>query len=164
MKHFKRLFFVLLTLALVACAAPTVDPSTPPEIVYGEDVCDRCGMIINDERFAASVVVETAPKEYEHLLFDDIGDMFAYTQEEGEHVKIVSYFVHDFNSKAWLDARSANFVKAGSLQTPMGFGLAAFAERAEAEIQAQTWQGEVLDFQQASQESTEMEVGHMHSD
>ena len=154
MKWYALGLMLLTMLLVVACGAPAITPQTPPEIVYGEDVCDHCGMIINDERFAAGVVIQTQPDQYEHRIFDDIGDMFAYAQaantDDGdEPIQIVSYFVHDYQSQAWLDANQAHFVKADTSSTPMGSGLAAFANQEEADAQALAWQGTVLDFETA---------------
>jgi copper chaperone NosL len=154
---------VLLLLVLVACTAPAVEPSIPPMIAYGEDVCDQCGMIIEDERFAAGLVVEVAPDRYEHRIFDDIGDMFAYVEEADVQSSIAAYYVHDYASLAWIDARQAIFVHAENLHSPMGHGLAAFAKRADAETQAQVWQGEILDFSQVGAASASMAgMSHQH--
>jgi copper chaperone NosL len=162
-----RLTFIfstlLLVLTLAACSS-SVDPNTPPEIVYGEDICARCGMIINDERFAASVVVEKSPKTYEHVLFDDIGNMLAYAQEEGEHAQIVTYFVHDYHSREWLNAREAHYLLSDELQTPMAFGIAAFKERSAAEAEAKNWHGTVVDFATVSQQIIDpSHKGHTHN-
>lgn len=135
------LFIVLLT----ACSGTTITPDTPPEIVYGEDVCDQCGMIISDERFAASVVIETAPSEFEHRIFDDIGGMFEFVMENND-IEIASYYVHDYSSREWLDARDAYFVKSDGLLTPMSFGLVACAQQVDAEVLAREWNGDVLTF------------------
>ena len=158
-RHSLLLLFLLAAILLAGCATP-VDPNLPPDIVYGEDVCDRCGMIISDERFAAGVVVERAPQEYEHLIFDDIGDMLAHIQEEGETVTIVSYFVHDYQSLEWLNAEDAVYVVSSNVQTPMGFGIAAFATQAAAEVEAAAWQGEIFDFERLRQQPVSM--GHAH--
>jgi len=155
------LFFILL---LAACASPAVDPNEPPEIMYGEDVCDLCGMIISDERFAAGLVVEEEPSHYEHRIFDDIGDMVVYAADTGERLAIVSYFVHDYESREWIDAEQATFVRSKEIRSPMGFGLAAFQERAVAEAQAQAWQGELLDFQQLLESTATAVAGHRHAD
>ena len=48
----RRLFFVmtgLVLLLLLAGCGQAVNTDEPPKIVYGQDVCDRCGMIINEE-------------------------------------------------------------------------------------------------------------------
>ncbi|MEZ4676418.1 MAG: hypothetical protein R2932_19510 [Caldilineaceae bacterium] len=75
----------ILLIVLVACGGATVTPDMPPEILYGEDVCDQCNMIISDERFAAGLVVELEPGEFEHRIFDDIGDLLAYEKAHGEN-------------------------------------------------------------------------------
>jgi copper chaperone NosL len=156
------LALTMFIFAFAACASP-IDPTQPPAIVYGEDVCDRCGMIIADERFAAGVVVEVGTGHYEHRIFDDIGDMFAYLHDEGADLYVVSIFVHDYHSKAWINAEDATFVQAESLQSPMGFGLAAFADKAAAESQALSWAGEILDFGQAQQFAQMTKPHHVHT-
>lgn len=150
MQH-RTILFTLLILLLSACGGGTVDPNVPPEIVYGEDVCDQCGMIISDDRFAAALVVEKAANDFEQMLFDDAGEMFAFIGEDNGQSKIVSWFVHDYNSREWLAADAAWFVLADSLHTPMGFGLAACAQELEAQALAQEWGGEVLTFAQATE-------------
>ena len=151
MQH-KTILLTLLVFLLSACGGAKIDPNVPPEIVYGEDVCTRCGMIISDDRFAAALVIEKAANDYEQMLFDDAGEMFAFAGEDNGQSKIVSWFVHDYNSREWLDATSAWFVVADSLQTPMGFGIAASAQELEAQALAQEWGGEVLSFAQAREE------------
>lgn len=169
MKRYSMGLILLMLLLLAACGQAALTAQTPPEILYGEDVCDHCGMIISDERFAAALVIETGPNRLEHRIFDDIGDMFGYVDElnkaqaQGleEGAKIVTYFVHDYHSLEWLDAREAYFVVSESVHSPMGSGMAAFAQAAEAEAQAQLWQpANVLDFETAQHES---ETTHSHA-
>ena len=152
---------LLLLVLLSACGKPAVTPQTPPEIVYGEDVCEHCDMIINDARFAAGLVIETAPERYEHRIFDDIGDMFAYVQTMPDAGgTVVTYFVHDYSTETWLDASQAHFVQADALLTPMGSGLVAFASHEEADAQAQAWHGAVMTFEAAQQQSV---AEHRHA-
>lgn len=161
MQH-KTILFAFLILLLSACGGASVDPNTPPEIVYGEDVCDQCGMIISDERFAAALVVEKAANDFEYLLFDDAGEMFAFVAADKGQTKIASWYVHDYNSREWLDAQVAWFVLAESLQTPMGFGVAACAHEPEAQSLAQEWGGEVLTFAQAAERLGAMKMLNVH--
>jgi copper chaperone NosL len=115
-----------LLLLLVGCQQ-TIDLEAPPEILYGQDVCDECNMIINDPRFAAAYV--TADGEVRR--FDDIGGMLSHDQKVGEAA--VVYWVHDFSTEAWLDAREAYFVLDNQeLITPMGWGIAAFSSESAA--------------------------------
>lgn len=115
---------VALALAAGACGEPP-DPLAPPEIVYGEDVCDACGMILSDERFAAATVVDAAGGP-EPRRFDDIGEMFSYHLEYAEPA-VLRWYVHDHDSLAWLDATTASYVRGDGIRSPMGSGLAAFA-------------------------------------
>jgi copper chaperone NosL len=64
------LLFCFVAVLLVACGSE-VDFDDPPDIVYGEDVCERCSMIINEARYAAAYVTEDG----EAHRFDDIGGM-----------------------------------------------------------------------------------------
>lgn len=158
----RTILFTFLLFLLAACGGAQVDPNTPPEIVYGEDVCDQCGMIISDDRFAAALVIEKAANDFQYLLFDDAGEMFAFVAEDNGQSKIASWFVHDYNSREWLDATSAWFVVADSLQTPMGFGIAASAQELEAQALAQESGGEVLSFAQAREQMGGMKMGAAH--
>lgn len=137
------LLAAVLTFLLAACAAE-VAPGVPPEIRYGEDVCDQCNMIISDARFAAGMVVEVAPGTHEHRIFDDIGDMLEYEASHGAELTVASYFVHDYLSREWIEGDRAYFVRSETLATPMGFGLAAFAERSDAEALARETNGVVV--------------------
>lgn len=138
---------LIICLLLSACGGPAVTPETPPEILYGEDVCHQCNMIISDERFAAGLVVEQEPGRYEHRIFDDIGDMLAYEQAHvDDQPTIVAYYVHDYHSKEWIDGQNAYYIHSEELLSPMGFGLAATAQKLEAEALAQEWGGTVLTF------------------
>lgn len=155
---------LVLFVFLAAACGGKVDPNTPPEIVYGEDICDQCGMIISDERFAAAAVVEVAENDYEQRLFDDIGGMFRYAAEHPE-LNFATFFVHDYNSKEWIDAREAHFVLADELHTPMGYGVAACSRQAEATALAEAWSGKVVSFMEAQMALGAMPEGeHGHTE
>jgi copper chaperone NosL len=162
MKRYLAVLLAVVLLLTAACGGASVEPGTPPTIVYGEDVCDHCGMIINDERFAAGAVVQMDGDRYEHRRFDDIGDMFAFAQEleENSAERVVTLFVHDYESLEWIEADQAHFVKAASLRTPMGSGLVAFGNGEVAKEQAAVWQGEVLNFDEARQQG---QMDHSHA-
>jgi copper chaperone NosL len=78
-------------------------------------------MIISDERFAAAVVTVTG----EAFKFDDIGCLIEH--EADRTASDSAYWVRDFRSREWLNAREATFVHSSSIASPMGFGLAALA-------------------------------------
>ena len=125
-------------LSIVSCSSGP-DFDEPPDIRYGEDSCERCLMIINEARFAAAYVTDAG----ETRRFDDIGGMVAYKDEISEDVAV--FWVHDFDTEEWLKAEQAFYVESQQ-QTPMGFGVIAFADRQQADQWAAENDGVVLSF------------------
>ncbi len=95
-------------------------------------------MIISEEKFAAAYW--TAGGEARR--FDDIGGMLAYNTEHAEDV--ATYWVHDFGSGEWIRAEEANYVVDNDLMTPMGFGIAAFADEEQAHALAYGQEGVMI--------------------
>ncbi len=143
----RRLLLLGLGLPLVAGAACRQEPEepAPPPIVYGEDVCDECGMILAEARYAAATLLPDGDR-LRPLRFDDIGDMLRYHRSHPEPAP-VRWYVHDHTTEAWLDGTTATYVRAPGLRTPMASGLAAFGSPAAAEAFAAGQAGAtVLDF------------------
>jgi copper chaperone NosL len=134
------LFLILLAglIAGVSCSSGP-DFDEPPDIRYGEDSCERCLMIINEARFAAAYVTDAG----ETRRFDDIGGMVAYIEEISEDVAV--FWVHDFDTEEWLKAEEAFYVESQQ-QTPMGFGIIAFADQQRATQWASENDGLLLSF------------------
>ncbi len=146
----------VVLLLLVSCGQ-SVDTNVPPEIIYGQDVCDECSMIINEEKHAAAYWTTDG----EARRFDDIGGMFARLADNPEDV--ASYWVHDITSGEWIRAENAYFVTNSDLMTPMGFGIAACAEEDQAHALAYGKEGAmVMSF--AEMLSPSMEMEEMHDD
>jgi copper chaperone NosL len=144
---------LLAGLLLSACSSsPNLDE--PPEIVYGEDTCDRCKMIISEPRFAAAYVTPAG----DPYRFDDLGEMVLYYQETSPEVAV--YWVHDYETEEWLKADDAVFVSAAE-PTPMGFGVVAFAARDAAETWAAEHDGELLTFAELLARPADMPMGGM---
>lgn len=122
-------YYALLLIIILLSAACNGTPNLeePPDIRYGEDVCAECSMIINEPRHAASYVLTDGTVRR----FDDIGEMLAYDSKHHEDVHV--YWVHDFNTEEWVMAKSAAFVLNSEAKTPMGWGLLAFADEANAD-------------------------------
>lgn len=140
---------VLCVLAAAAALAgcSDVDASLPPDVTYGVSVCADCGMIISDERYATALVIEDERGRPEALLFDDAGDQIIY-ERENKTGKVLARWVHDQQTNAWLPAESAWYIRAKSLPTPMASGIAAFAQKADAERMASELGGVVLTFEE----------------
>lgn len=118
---------LFLIIPLLAACGGGQNLETPPDIRYGEDVCEECSMIINEPRYAASYVLADGTVRR----FDGIGEMLAYDAKHHEDVHIS--WVHDFNREEWIMAKSAAFVLNSKAKTPMGWGLLAFADEASAD-------------------------------
>jgi copper chaperone NosL len=130
----------MLFLALTACGKTTTDDPTPPTIHYGEDVCEFCGMITSESRFAAAYVSDDG---HGHI-FDDIGDMVQAHLNMQEEV--VAFFVHAYEDENWMRAETAYYTLSDRLTTPMASGLAAFASVEQAAALADELDGQVLTF------------------
>jgi len=136
-----NLFFCLLAfcLTLAACAQQPAEPQ-PPEIIYGQDLCDNCGMIISEAKYAAATLLVEGGSHK----FDDISDMVIYHLDHPNEV-VKAWFVHDYNSEAWIRGETATYVR-GDINTPMGGGIVAFENKAEAESVAAEVNGKVMNF------------------
>ena len=132
----------ILALLTVGCQAPRANQ--PPQIRYGEETCVFCGMLINEERFAAALTTATG----ETKTFDDIGCLLHDFAEQDRATMRV--WVHDYGSGRWLEAPHAVFVHSDDVPTPMGGGLFAFSTQEVAEQFAREVHGTVMRFGQLS--------------
>ena len=142
----KRLLLAIFHLSFFIFLAGCVGQSAevkPPEIVYNEDICEACGMLISEARFASATVdVDGTPHK-----FDDIGDLVDYYASHSA-AQVKAYFVHDYTSQQWIRAETATFIVSPKIMTPMMHGIAAFADKSAAEAMAQQLGVKVLDFAQ----------------
>jgi copper chaperone NosL len=136
-------FYVLLftfAVLLGACAQQSSEPQ-PPTIAYGRDMCDACGMIISEAKFAAATVLSDGKA----LKFDDAGEMFTYHAKHPE-LQVRVWFVHDYNTQNWINGQSAFYVVAKDIKSPMGTGVAAFADKSAAETFAAKFNVKIMSF------------------
>jgi copper chaperone NosL len=140
---------VLASLLVSGCAA---DPDAPPRLAVDQSVCDGCSMLISEPTFAAAYRIDGRER-----LFDDLGcllDALA-AEEDGAGARV---WVHDLESRDWLDAGEATFVRASALHTPMGSGLAALSDPAVARaLAARTGGRTVLGFAELRREDPHAE-------
>ena len=132
---------VLLGL-ITACNSNVAAELSPPTIHYGEDICDFCGMIISEERYAAGYLSRDGGER----IFDDIGGMAISHLQNQEDV--TAFFVHDYNEGRWIRAETAHYVLSPDLVTPMLHGVAACATAEKATRLAGQVNGKVVSFEQ----------------
>lgn len=108
-------------------SAPTGDPV----IRYGQENCARCRMTISDARFAAAWRDPSGKEKH----FDDIGCMVLSVRDAAP-ADGTRYWVHDYETEAWLDAAVASYVLSRGVASPMAYGIAATATPQAAEVLA----------------------------
>ncbi len=122
-----KMRFALLIVFVLVCSCGDTSESGPVKIYYGEDICERCKMIISEKDFAAQYKLSTG----ETVKFDDLGCMFHYMNGE-EKAQISAVYVMDYDSKQWIDGESAYYVWAENITTPMGHGIVALKDSQQA--------------------------------
>lgn len=116
----------LFALCLLVTGFPLVASAQPMEIPEGSK-CYECGMKVAPASPFAAEIVEAGKL----LPFCDIGDMMHRYKKMAE--KPGTLYVRDHASGQWTDALKAFYVKGEEFRTPMGWGIAAFREKGEAE-------------------------------
>ena len=114
---------VALLLPAPTRAAAGQEPAVPERVV----TCAECGMSAKvDGRFSSRIVQGGST-----LYFCDMGDLVAFI--ERTHPKELVAATHDYKSGEWVEVDKAFFViDKKTFATPMGWGVAAFRDRAEA--------------------------------
>ncbi|MCC6678740.1 MAG: nitrous oxide reductase accessory protein NosL [Phycisphaerales bacterium] len=139
----------LLPAALAIIAALGGCQSTPaagpPSLRYGRDLCLHCGMVIVDER-AAAAFRSDGPAPDQPPVFDDIGCLIDYLAKH--NLTPAEIWVKDYGTKEWIPARSATFILADGIETPMGSGLAAYASADSARAATADLKPETLAYDQ----------------
>jgi copper chaperone NosL len=142
--YFKpALKILLLAAALLSACSSQPEGPRPPEILYEQDVCVSCGMIISEARFAAATVLTDG----EGRKFDDIAEMLVYHMEHPTE-QVAAWFVHDYEDEHWIRAETAYFVHSDALKSPMGGNIVAFEDETAANALAAELQGEVYTLDQ----------------
>ena len=118
---------LLLILLTVSCGND--NKSGPVDITYGEDICERCKMIISEEKFSSQIIGDKGTV----YNFDDIGGMIHYMSENKITPGSVEIYVKDYSNGKWLVYDRAVYVATDEIKTPMNFGIIAFADNESAD-------------------------------
>ena len=108
-----------------------------PIEIMSEDMCSFCRMAISEKRFASELFIQDG----EVFKFDDIGCMLRFRKSHGHPELVVATFVLDYDTRQWLKAEEAYFVKSKEFKTPMGGNVVAFKMGADAAATADRTQG-----------------------
>lgn len=117
-----RVIITSLLLVLTACSS---DSGTGPiEIKWDRDTCNRCRMVVSDPRFAAQIRHFPEGRRSRVESFDDIGCAVLWLdQQPWKGDSTIEFWVADFQTGDWIDARTATYVAQNA--TPMEYGLGA---------------------------------------
>jgi len=129
-------------LSIAGCGAQ--DNDGPPEIRYGDSVCAHCGMIISDERFATSTIVESDRGDLP-IIFDDFNCQVNYESAHPQ-LKVVARWSHDHDTSEWKPSEELWFIRSDKLNTPMASHVAAFTSEADARAFAEPIDAQVMPF------------------
>lgn len=121
---------------------------SPRPLVAGEDACDFCRMTVSDTRFGGEVVTT---KGRVHT-FDSVECLASYVNALPDSTTSAGVWVADYESSAMIPASRARFVRGGTLHSPMGRDLAAFAERHDPAALTARYGGEVVTWAQVRAE------------
>lgn len=128
MKQFMAITTGSIAMLLAGCGG--ADPDRPPEVRIGDSVCAECNMIISDERWATVTVIE-GPRGPTPLLFDDYNCQVNH-ETRNPDMTILTRWSHSHASGEWIRTNDAVFLASPQLRSPMGSGVAAYADRDEA--------------------------------
>jgi len=134
-----KMKLALLIVFILAFSCRDNPEGRPVKIYYGEDICEKCKMIISEKDFAAQYQLSGGKT----VKFDDLGCMFHYMDGE-EKALISAVYVMDYDSKAWIDGENAYYVWTENISTPMGHGIVALRDSQEAKEHANKEKGKYL--------------------
>ena len=120
----RNMKLILLFVLLIFAACENEKVLKPVDIHYGQDICDRCKMIISEERFSSQLILGDG----EVYNFDDIGGMINYVSENKINPENEKMFVKDYITNKWIPSDEAVFISVEKINTPMGFGLIAVSD------------------------------------
>jgi len=132
----RRLALQLALLAALGCAGG----GGPRPMVLGEDSCAFCRMAITDARYGGQVRTATGRVH----TFDAVECLAGFVAAAGDTARFEGIWVSDFEGGPMLDARKAVYVQGGSLHSPMGRQLSAFAPTHDARELVERYGGTVV--------------------
>lgn len=89
----------------------------------GTDACDYCRMTVSDTRFGAELQTRTGRIH----TFDAVECLASFYLDAARRDDVRAAWVTDFETGRFVPVDSAAFLRNGTLQSPMGRALVAFA-------------------------------------
>jgi copper chaperone NosL len=138
--NLKRFYVALLLSALwlEGCGKPKIEPVE----IAAEDMCAFCKMAISEKQYAA----EFLNQDGDASKFDEIGCLANQLKTRQNRRDIAAFFVVDYDSRQWVNAEQAYFVRSEEFKTPMNGHIVAFKDRSKADGAAAKYHGNLLAF------------------
>lgn len=120
----------LLAALLLLLAGCSGDAGTgPAEVKWDRDVCERCRMVLSDRLYSAQIRGAAEGQKTRVYRFDDIGCAVLWLEQQPwRSDPRTEIWVNDYRTGAWIDARTAYYVR--ERITPMAYGLGAQSDPA----------------------------------
>jgi copper chaperone NosL len=118
----------------------------PEPIAWGRDACAACRMVISRPGFAG----EMRDADGRLTRYDDVGCLLRAVT--GAHREVPEAWVEDHGGGGWMPLLRAHLVRAEHADTPMGYGLVAFADAAAARAFAERSGGDVVALEEVLRE------------
>lgn len=125
-------------LLLVACQSADLKPVN----IATEDMCAFCKMAISEKRYA----IEFIDQDGTPFKFDDIDCLRHYLERQQKKGTVAAYFVMNLDSRDWVKAEQAHYVRSSAFKTPMSGGIVAFKDARKAKEAVAQYEGELLSF------------------
>jgi copper chaperone NosL len=123
----------LFILALVLASCSQQPDTGPVEVRWDRDTCERCRMVLSDKHFAAQVRYFPEGKRSRVIKFDDIGCAVIWLEDKSwKNDSRTEIWVADYETGAWLDARTASYMKRKT--SPMEYALGATVQPVEGSL------------------------------
>ena len=135
-------FIVACGIAVLVVFTNCQKRAIEPVAIEANEMCSFCRMSISETRYAAELIDDAG----QVFKFDDIGCMTNFIKQKRINAPILATFVKDFDSREWVKAENAFYVRSSELKTPMNSGLAAFKNQSSAESAVANYRGKELGF------------------
>lgn len=125
MSYASRLIWAAIFITLFAGCQKPKDRITLHKVHWDRDMCERCKMVTSDRHHSVQAINPKTGKSY---MFDDIGCLLLWLQEEQiEWKDQAKIWITDVRTGKWIDARVAYYDT--NNVTPMAYGFAAHANK-----------------------------------
>ena len=136
--------WLVVLLAFTSCQR--TEKAAVVDVQFGVDTCAQCGSTIQDPKFASLYTLNDGGSR----LFDDPGCLFRKLREETSDPVLLVF--HEYQGSDWLEGDEVFFAQTPAIQSPQGYGWAAYGSFGDAQTAVTSaGSGELLSLPQAKE-------------